>query len=255
MLYVFATLDADKVEEFWKELMIELSSVDFSDFTDREMDRVVINLEDSLFLTKETLSGLASKLGYFQFFEGGQQAEENYLYDLRNITRDQLQQLYDEYFDPTKLAACMLMPEGVEADAQEFEKAVAANWPAKTKAEAQAEAAGPGEAATIELSNGSKLVFIPDETLPYTAMSMYWVGGDADLTAEEQGLAAMVSQSLTRGTKSLNATELEDFVSDRAASLGQLPGVKFCYQCKVSVPIYCGYVAAHQRTHYQSALC
>ena len=224
MLYVFATLDADKVEEFWKELMIELSSVDFNDFTDREMDRVVINLEDSLFLTKETLSGLASKLGYFQFFEGGQQAEENYLYDLRNITREQLQQLYDEYFDPTKLAACMLMPEGVEADAQSLESAVAANWPAKAKAAAQSDDAGPGEAATIELANGSKLVFIPDETLPYTAMSMYWVGGDADLTSEEQGLAAMVSQSLTRGTESLNATELEDFVSDRAASLGATAG-------------------------------
>ncbi|NDV23737.1 pitrilysin family protein [Desulfovibrio sp. JC022] len=224
MLYVFATLDADKVDEFWKELMIELSSVDFKDFTDREMDRVVINLEDSLFLTKETLSGLASKLGYFQFFEDGQQAEENYLYDLRNVTREQLQQLYDEYFDPEKLAACMLMPEGVEVDAQDFEKAVADNWPAKVKDAAQADAAGPGEAATIELSNGSKLVFIPDETLPYTALSMYWVGGDADLTPEEQGLAAMVSQSLTRGTESLNATELEDFVSDRAASLGATAG-------------------------------
>lgn len=224
MLYVFATLDADKVDEFWKELMIELSSVDFNEFTDREMDRVVINLEDSLFLTKETLSGLASKLGYFQFFEDGQQAEENYLYDLRNINREQLQKLYDEYFDPSKLAACMLMPEGVEANPLSFEQAVAANWPAKAKAAAQTDKSGPGEAATIELSNGSKLVFIPDETLPYTAMSMYWVGGDADLTPEEQGLAAMVSQSLTRGTESLNATELEDFVSDRAASLGATAG-------------------------------
>ena len=224
MLYVFATLDADKVDEFWKELMAELSSVDFNDFTDREMDRVVINLEDSMFLTKETLSGLASKLGYFQFFEDGQQAEENYLYDLRNVTREQLQQLYDEYFVPEKLAACMLMPEGVNADAQVFEKTVAENWPAKSKAAAQADVSGPGEAATIELANGSKLVFIPDTTLPYTAMSMYWVGGDADLTSEEQGLAAMVSQSLTRGTESLNATELEDFISDRAASLGATAG-------------------------------
>ncbi|WP_319780270.1 pitrilysin family protein [Maridesulfovibrio sp.] len=224
MLYVFATLDADKVDEFWKELMEELSSVDFNDFTDREMDRVLINLEDSLFLTKETLSGLASKLGYFQFFEGGQQAEENYLYDLRNITREQLQQLYDEYFVPEKLAACMLVPDEVKADAQVFEKAVAENWPKKSKAAAQADVSGPGEAATIELANGSKVVFIPDETLPYTALSMYWVGGDADLTPEEQGLAAMVSQSLTRGTESLNATELEDFVSDRAASLGATAG-------------------------------
>lgn len=224
MLYVFATLDADKVDEFWKELMIELSSVDFKDFTDREMDRIVINLEDSLFLTKETLSGLSSKLGYFQFFEGGQQAEENYLYDLRNIKRDQLQQLYDEYFVPEKLAVCMLMPEGVDVDSQSFEKVVAENWPVKVKAAVQAEDDGPGEAATIEFANGSKLVFIPDETMPYTAMSMYWVGGDADLTPQEQGLAAMVSQSLIRGTETLNATELEDFVSDRAASLGATAG-------------------------------
>ncbi|WP_320007753.1 pitrilysin family protein [Maridesulfovibrio sp.] len=224
MLYVFATLDADKVDEFWKELMIELSSVDFNDFTDREMDRVVINLEDSMFLTKETLSGLASKLGYFQFFEDGQQAEQNYLYDLRNITREQLQQLYDEYFVPEKLAACMLMPEGVKADANSFEKVVAENWPSKSKTAAKADVSGPGEAATIELANGSKIVFIPDTTLPYTALSMYWVGGDADLTPEEQGLAAMVSQSLTRGTESLNATELEDFISDRAASLGATAG-------------------------------
>lgn len=224
MLYIFATLDADRVDEFWKELMIELSSIDFNDFTDREMDRVSLNLEDSLFLTKETLSGLASKLGYFQFFEGGQEAEENYLYDLRNISRPQLQTLYDEFFDPEKLATCMLLPEGTEADAKGFEKTVAENWPSKAQVAGESTTAGPGEAATIELTNGSQLVFIPDATLPYTALSMYWVGGDADLPVSNQGLAALTSQSLTRGTKSMNATELEDYVSDRAASIGASAG-------------------------------
>lgn len=224
MLYIFATLDADKVEEFWKELMVELSRVDLSEFTDREMDRVTLNLEDSLFLTKETLSGLASKLGYFQFFEGGQQAEENYLYDLRNISREQLQKLYDEYFVPENIAACMLLPEGAAADAGVFEESVSKNWPAGAKAVGEVAAAGPGEGATIELTNGSKIVFIPDETLPYTALSMYWVGGDADLAQEQQGLAALTSQSLTRGTASMNATELEDYVSDRAASIGATAG-------------------------------
>ncbi|WP_245577134.1 M16 family metallopeptidase [Maridesulfovibrio zosterae] len=224
MLYIFATLDADKVDEFWKELIAELSSIDFNDFTDREMDRVSLNLEDSLFLTKETLSGLASKLGYFQFFEGGQEAEENYLYDVRNISRQQLQKLYNEYFTPEKLAACMLLPEGTKADSKTFENAIAKNWPSKKKTTGINKVSGPGEAATIELGNGSRLVFIPDETLPYTAISMYWVGGDADLPASEQGLAALTSQNLTRGTKSLNATELEDYVSDRAASIGASAG-------------------------------
>lgn len=224
MLYIFATLDADRVDEFWQELMTELSEIDFKDFTDREMNRVALNLEDSLFLTKETLSGLASKLGYFQFFEGGQEAEENYLYDLRNISRDQLQKLYDEYFDPNKLAACMLVPEGSEADAGKLEQVVAQNWPSNKKAADSKAGNGPGEGETIELSNGSKLIFIPDETLPYTALSMYWVGGDADLPRERQGLAALTSQSLTRGTASMNATALEDFISDRAASIGATAG-------------------------------
>ncbi|MBI9110622.1 pitrilysin family protein [Maridesulfovibrio ferrireducens] len=224
MLYIFATLDADKVEEFWKELIIELSSIDFNQFTDREMERVSLNLEDSLFLTKETLSGLASKLGYFQFFENGQQAEENYLYDVKNITRQQLQKLYDEYFVPEKLASCMLTPEGFKTTEQDLEKIVADNWPAKKVTANESSVSGPGEASTIELANGSKLVFIPDTTLPYTAMSMYWSGGDADLTVEDQGLSALVSQSLTRGTASMNATELEDYVSDRAASIGASAG-------------------------------
>ncbi|WP_320170396.1 pitrilysin family protein [Maridesulfovibrio sp.] len=224
MLYVFATLDADKVDEFWKELMNELSSVNIDEFTDREMERVALNLEDSLFLTKETLSGLASKLGYFQFFEGGQQAEENYLYDLRNITREQLQKLYDEFFVPEKLAACMLLPEGTEGEARKFEKTVNEFWPAKNKSSAEKSLSGPGKAETINLSNGSKLVFIPDETLPYTAISMYWMGGDSDITKDRQGLAALTAQSLTRGTKSMNATELEDFVSDRAASIDATAG-------------------------------
>ncbi len=224
MLYIFATLDADRVDEFWKELMAELAVIDFKDFTDQEMERVAINLEDSLFLTKETLSGLASKLGYFQFFEGGQEAEENYLYDVRNVSREQLQKLYNEYFVPEKLAACMLMPEGSEADAADLEKIVSDNWPSKKITAGKTETEGPGKAATIELSNGSKLVFIPDETLPYTALSMYWVGGDADISKEKQGLAALTSQSLTRGTASMNATELEDFISDRAASIGATAG-------------------------------
>ncbi|WP_031479316.1 M16 family metallopeptidase [Maridesulfovibrio frigidus] len=224
MLYIFATLDADKVEEFWKELMVEMSSVDFNQFTDREMDRVSMNLEDSLFLTKETLSGLASKLGYFQFFEGGQQAEENYLYDVKNISRAQLQELYEEYFVPEKLASCMLMPEGSKVTEKNIEDIIAANWTTKKADAGESNMSGPGEAATIELANGSKLVFIPDTTLPYTAMSMYWTGGDADLSRDEQGLSALVSQSLTRGTASMNATEFEDYVSDRATSIGASAG-------------------------------
>lgn len=224
MLYIYAVLDADKVNEFWAELMQELASINMNDFSDREMDRVLLNLEDSLFLTKETLSGLASKLGYFQFFEGGQQAEENYLYDIKHIERSQLQKLYKEFFDPEKLAACVLMPEGSKIDSAFLEKTVNKYWPVTNNNHKAKNKIVTGDAGNVTLPGGSKVVFIPDTTLPYTALSLYWLGGDVDLTPAQQGLSALVSGALVRGTKDMNATELEDYVSDRATSLSSSAG-------------------------------
>jgi len=87
--------------------------------------------------------------------------------------------------------------------------------------QAAKQAAGPAEVA---LPGGSKLILLPDDTLPYTAMSMYWTGGDGELEPSQQGLAALTAASLTRGTLTMSATELQDFLSDHAASLGSTAG-------------------------------
>jgi zinc protease len=224
MLYIYAVLDPDKVNEFWAELMQELADVDMNSFSDREMDRVLLNLEDSLFLTKETLSGLASKLGYFQFFEGGQQAEENYLYNIKHIERSQLQKLYKEFFRPEKLSACVLVPEDSKISAESLKQDVLKYWPDKKEERKNLTSMDTGKKGSIHLPGGSEVIFIPDTTLPYTAMSLYWLGGDSDLTPEQQGLSALVSGALIRGTGNMNATELEDFISDRAATLNSSAG-------------------------------
>ena len=76
----------------------------------------------------------------------------------------------------------------------------------------------------IDLPGGSKLVLLPDATLPYTAMSLYWIGGDGELTPDQQGLAALTAAALTRGTMRMSATEVQDFLSDHAATMGATSG-------------------------------
>ena len=68
---VTAELDADKVEPFWTSLTKDFAALDASTFTPEQLERAKLNLEDDLYRSKETLSGLASKIGYFQFFMGG----------------------------------------------------------------------------------------------------------------------------------------------------------------------------------------
>jgi zinc protease len=224
MLYVHAVLDADKVDEFWTELNKEMAAFDPADFTDREIERARLNLENSLFLAKETLSGLAGKLGYFQFLDNGEQAEKNYLFALSQVNRDELKRLFDEYIRPDRLTLAVLTPEDAPISAEGLTEATKANWPSKKAAQAQQaakQATGPAEVA---LPGGSKLILLPDDTLPYTAMSMYWTGGDGELDPSQQGLAALTAASLTRGTLKMSATELQDFLSDHAASLGSTAG-------------------------------
>ncbi|BBD09041.1 M16 family metallopeptidase [Desulfovibrio ferrophilus] len=221
LFYISATLDGDKLPEFWKALNQELAGLDASVFTTQELERTRLNIENSLYSSKETLGGLASKIGYFQFFEGSLEAEENYLYTLGGVTTDQMQTLVDKYLTRDALAVSALIPEN-GVDLAEVKNSLAGTVDAAwTKGSADKAAAantlGRGKTETIDLGGGHTLVLLPDGTLPYTSIAMAYKGGDSLLFPDEQGLADLTSRSLTRGTGNLSANDYEDYLSDRAA--------------------------------------
>ncbi|MFP4071784.1 MAG: M16 family metallopeptidase [Desulfovibrionales bacterium] len=227
MLYIQAQLDPDKVGVFWEGLATELASIQASDFTDQELQRAKLNLEDSLFQTMETLGGLASKLGFFQFFENGLEAEDRYLYTLRNLDLDQIQEVIDSYFQVNLLRASLLVPEEVRLPEEALKETLLKQWTAGDKPSPMEIVAeeSPAEATRIvDLGQGRTLVHIPDDTLPYTALTLTWPGGDTLLGPDQQGVAELVSRVLMRGTKNRSATEIQDFLSDRAASLDAYAG-------------------------------
>jgi zinc protease len=224
MFYVYATLDADKVTPFWRELVATLDGLNPDEFTDRELDRAKLNLADSLFTAKETLSGLASKMGALQFFYGSQQKEGNYLFELSQVNRRVLRVLAERYLAPDKLHAVALLPEGTDIPAESLADAVTSGWKTPARQDDAALAGQDGEVEQIALPGGSSLVLMPDATLPYTAFSIYWPGGDGELAPEQQGLAEMAAKVITRGTPNMTATQIEDFLSDRAASLSAMGG-------------------------------
>jgi zinc protease len=219
LILIQATLDADKVRDFLAGLSSELSGLKAADFTAEELDRAKLNLEDSLFRAKETLSGLASKVGYFQFFEHGQQGEANYLYTLRHMDAEQLEDLIKGYLRPERLAGVLLLPEGVNIEPAGLAHIVTANWPAAAGAGKVADAGARGKTEVVKLKTGDTVVLSPDTTLPYAALALAWPGGDALLGEKRQGLAELTSRVLTRGTAGRSAPDIQDFLSDRAASL------------------------------------
>ena len=98
-------------------------------------------------------------------------------------------------------------------------------WKSGAKASA-AKTAEAGKTEVIDLGKGRTVVLIPDKTLPYVSANLTYSGGDALLKPSEQGLSALVSNVLTKGTAKRSATEMQTFLADRAAGLAASAGRK-----------------------------
>ena len=247
LVYLNVVLDADKLEPFWHEFVRDLKHMGELEFSQQELDRVKLSIEDIMFRSKETLSGLASKLGYFEFFDNGSRGEKNYLYALRKATLQDLRGELSDIIRPERLTLRILAPESALAstDIQGAPGAQAAQggaapaptpgiftaeglysilqqeWPtpAETTKAQDAEAVG-SEMEVVDLGAGRKLILIPDATLPYISASLMFTGSDSMLSSDEQGLSALTASMLGRGAGTMSATQYEDYLADRAAALG-----------------------------------
>jgi zinc protease len=228
LLLIDATLDAKNVAAFWNGLLTELSHLKGASFSDREIARAKLAIEDSLYDAKESLSGLAMKLGYFRFNGYDPDGEANSLAAVKLVDHKALQAVIDATFRPGCLNAAVLVPKDDEATVtvKALADAAATVWPTPTPAPSVAETP-QGEVAApevVDLGGGHTLVFLPDKTLPYVSVSLALSGGDALLAKDHQGLAELTANCLTTGTAKLTATALEDFLADRAANLSASSG-------------------------------
>lgn len=227
LFLIEAMLDSKNLPAFWEGLVTELARIAGAGFTEREINRAKLAIEDGLYQAKESLGGLAMKVGYFRFYGYDPDGEANALRAVRLVDGKTLQTVIGTTLRPGNLKAALLIPKADESaiTAKGLTETATRLWPAKPTPAAGV--ATPGSVAApevMDLGGGHTLVLLPDKTLPYVSVSMRFNGGDALLEAKHQGLAALTANSLTCGTTKLTSTSLEDFLSDRASTLSATSG-------------------------------
>ena len=230
MLLVQVQVEADKVLDFWKQWVQDLDALSQSSFAPEEfaedLERAKLNIEDGLFQTKETLAGLCSKLGYFQFFDGQTQAEERYVHQLRRVRSRDLQEVVGLFVRPDSLQACSILPQQSELTEDDFllhiHNLESVGQRKKTKSRSTKKETD--EVKIVDIGSQGRLVVQVDRTLPYTALDLSFLGGDKLISAQEQGLSFLLAKTLMRGTADLSASQIQSFLSSRAASLNAHAG-------------------------------
>ena len=219
MLLVQAYLDPEQVEAFVSRCFQELTRLDPRSFSDAEVNRAGLNIEDTLFQSKETLAGLAAKLGYFQFMEGDLEGELRYIHALRHVGKKDLEETARAYLGPENASINLLVGSERVDEFQGLRERVIGESAPRSAPVFRARETGQGETRVRELANGSRLVLIPDSTLPYQAVDITWPGGDLLLREEEQGLASLTAGGLLRGTGARSHSLIRETLSQRAASM------------------------------------
>lgn len=232
MLYIAVVLPEDKLEEFWSAFMTDLAGVaewargttDVCPFTKEALERAKLNIEDSLFRAKETLSGLASKEGALYFLSNSLRAEEQYLASLKQLRLADLREAAKTMLVPDNIYAAAILPE--KAAVPNLESAFQKAWASVPPANVQPVDASSqkGSREVIDLGQNRTLVLLPDNTVPYVALDLVFKGGNTLLGPKEQGLAALAAATLTTGTSGKTTPEMEVFLTERAASMAASAG-------------------------------
>lgn len=202
-----------------------------------EVETVKALIEAEAVYQRETVQGLARKLGYYEAVAGGLEREAAYYEAVSQVTPAQLREVARRYFTFERAVVSGLVPKGAplsEAQAREVLARAGAEVPAPLpprklpapstlKLASSSRAAKPG--LTVEkLPSGATLVVREERAAPLFAMRATWPGGLRYETPEDNGLTALVARMLPRGTPTMDAEQISHLVDRLAGALSAIAG-------------------------------
>jgi zinc protease len=194
---------------------------------DDELEKARANFLASQHWERESVTGLARKIGSFHLIAGDHRREADYLERIRTATTEELQRVAREWLAPQRLTVGAVVPDGTEPglDATAIEEAVSR---------------GIGEASrafhrprirerlsgilSYELENGIQIHVVPRREVPVVAIRAVMLGGLLAETAETSGISNFLAGMWLRGTRARSAADFARQVESLAADIDGFSG-------------------------------
>lgn len=224
--------------------------------SEAEIERARINFLASEQFDRESVSGLASKLGSFEVIGGGWNREAEMIETIRRATPADLHRVAQTFLAPEALTVAALIPESSDPDLDEdalrgavqagIEAAAAraidvvpdehVNPPSTSdKATRRLDAAplfgtacpalhGSGERYDARLANGLELHVLRRPEVPVAAVRLAFLGGLLSEEASTSGITRFLNAMWTRGTETRTAAEFARDVEGLAAEIDGFSG-------------------------------
>lgn len=224
---VAVDLDPERTEDALAAILQETERVRRHGVSAEELEKARTNFLAQEDFDRESVGGLARKLGSFQALAGDFRREAEYLDAVRRATPEDLRRVAQDYLAPERLSMAAVVPEGsvAELDPEALVAAVRRGADARSvQASFLAPAARAPELRHYALPNGAELFVEARREVPVVAARGAFLGG---LLAEDQknaGLTSFLTSMWLRGTRHRSAAELARAIESLAADLDGFSG-------------------------------
>jgi zinc protease len=176
---------------------------------------------------RESVSGMARKLGSAQLAAGDPGFEDAYLGRIASATPEELLRAAQAWLEPARISVVAVMPESAPALAAAAAEAAVASGVARTArrfaAPLRSETAGERVHA-YALPNGVRAYVLPRREVPVVAVRAAALGGQLAESEESAGLGSFLSGVWLRGTATRSAAEFARIVESLAADIDAFSG-------------------------------
>jgi zinc protease len=219
--------DAERVDAALEGSVRELERLRREPVSLEELEKARANFLAGEDFERESVSGLAQKLGSFHHLAGGHEAEARYLEGIRSARPQDLLRVAERHLAPEQLSVGAVLPEADAGalDAARIAAAVERGVSAVRRAFSVPRAL-PKTAAVhaYQLESGARLHVLPRRDVPVVAARAAFLGGLLAETPETAGISAFLCSLWLRGTRGRSAADFARATEGLAAEIDGFSG-------------------------------
>jgi len=223
LFFITAVLEPGNIGPVISEAISELERLKHEGPDHEELGRAKFNIESDFVYSRETMDGIAGKLGYFETNLGDVNYEKKYIEGIRRVGSDDIRRVLAKYLNPEAMTVSALLPKDAPPISRD---AIAGTIAASLKAASSkpVNAASDTKTTKVRLENGITLIVKEVHSNPTVAFYGAFPGGLRFETAEKNGIGNFTGAMLARGTAKRTREELSREVDEMAGGVSGFSG-------------------------------
>lgn len=223
---VTVDLDPDRVLPCLEAVSREVERLRCEPPSRDELEKARSNFLAGTHFERESVGGMAGKLGGFHVLGRDYRLEHTYLQAIRDATTEDLQRVAERYLGSEKLTAGVLRgsAEGPPLREKQVRQAVESGARRASRSLAARATGTRGEIVSFELGCGARLHVAPSHDVPVVAVRGALRGGLLAETAATAGLGQFTTEMWLRGTRARSSADLARSIEALAADIDGFSG-------------------------------